>query len=56
MDGHDKSLWAGSFAGWMGWAFSHLRDVNDLLQTVLLLTSIAATVAAFIYHRSRTKR
>lgn len=51
MDGHDKSLWAGSFAGWMGWAFSHLREVNDLL-----LTSIAATVAAFIYHRSRTKR
>jgi len=52
----DKSLTLGSIVGWVGWIFSHLKEVNELLQTVLLVTSIFATVAAFIYHRSNTKR
>lgn len=56
MDTHDKVLQAGALSGWVGWFFSHVREVNDLLQTVLLITSIAATVVAIIYHRSRTKK
>ena len=56
MDAHDKGLWAGSAFGWVGWFFSHVREINDVLQTVLLLTSIAATIVAIVYHRSRTKR
>jgi hypothetical protein len=56
VDGTDRSLWLGAMGGWAGWFLSHLVEINHFLQFVLLVTSIAATWAAFSYHRSRTKK
>lgn len=47
---------AGAMVGWVGWVLSHLDQINGLLQTVLLLASIVATVVAIRYHLKRTPK
>lgn len=42
--------------GWLGWLISHIEQVNGLLQFVLLVTSIAATLVAMRYHWRRTPK
>lgn len=47
---------AGATVGWMGWALSHLDQINGLLQTILLIASIVATIVAIRYHWKRTPK
>jgi len=35
---------------WGTWIFSHIAQVNQLLQTLVFLTAIGASVAATWYH------
>jgi hypothetical protein len=42
-------------AGWSGWLFSHIAQINELAQFVLLITSIGATIVAMRYHWKKTK-
>jgi hypothetical protein len=41
--------------GWLAWIFSHMTEINQVLQFVLLLASIFATVSAGLYHRKKRK-
>ena len=43
-------------AGWGIWAFSHLAQLNEILQFVLLTMSIIATVIAIRYHLRNTPK
>lgn len=52
----EKVLPVGAAVGWFGWFTAHLAQINDILQFFLLLSSLAATWAAFVYHRSRTRK
>jgi hypothetical protein len=45
----------GVTVGWFGWIVSHVEQINGILQTILLLASIVATVIAARYHLKRTK-
>lgn len=36
--------------GWLGWVVSHITEVNSVLQAILLITSIVATLIAARYH------
>lgn len=47
---------AGAVVGWGGWVLSHLDQINGLLQTVLLIASIVATIVAIRYHLKRTPK
>ena len=47
---------SGVAVGWFGYLVSHLEQVNGVLQTVLLLASIVATVVAARYHWKRTPK
>lgn len=42
--------------GWGAWVASHLAQVNEVLQFVLLITSIAATILAMRYHWRNTPK
>ena len=42
--------------GWGTWVFSHIVEVNEVLQFVLLITSITATVIAIRYHVRNTPK
>jgi hypothetical protein len=41
---------SGAALGWLAWFFSHVKEINELLQFILLLASIFATIAAGLYH------
>ena len=42
--------------GWGAWAFSHIVQVNEVLQFILLSTSIVATCIAIRYHLRNTPK
>jgi len=42
--------------GWGAWVVSHLAEVNEVLQFVLLATSIIATLIAIRYHVKNTPK
>jgi len=42
--------------GWGAWAFSHITQVNEVLQFILLTTSIIATCIAIRYHLRNTPK
>lgn len=46
----------GVLAGWLGWVVSHITQINGVLQALLLLTSIVATLIAARYHFKRTPK
>ena len=46
----------GAIIGWAGWFLSHLDQINGVLQFVLLLSSIVATVFAARYHLRKTPK
>jgi hypothetical protein len=37
-------------SAWIGWLVSHITEINSILQTILLVTSIIATLIAARYH------
>lgn len=45
----------GAVIGWSGWFLSHLDQINGILQFLLLIASIAATVVAARYHWKKSK-
>lgn len=47
---------AGAAVGWFGWLLSHLDQINGLLQSLLLVLSIVATVVAIRYHIRKTPK
>jgi hypothetical protein len=55
-EAHQRVADAGVVIGWGGWLFSHLVDINLVLQTILLVASIVATVVAIIYHARRMSK
>lgn len=36
--------------GWLVWYFSHVAQINQMLQSIALLAAIFGTVAAGIFH------
>ena len=42
--------------GWGALAFSHLAELNQILQFILLVTSIIATLIAIRYHLRNTPK
>lgn len=42
--------------GWFGYIVSHIEQINGVLQLVLLVTSIIATIIAARYHFKRTPK
>jgi len=46
---------AGAAISWGGFFLSHLEQINGVLQTILLLVSIAAGCVAIRYHLSKTR-
>lgn len=53
---HRKIADLGAITSWTGWVLSHIGALNQVLQTVLLLVSIAAGLVAIRYHLKRTPR
>lgn len=51
---HRKLADSGAVVSWAGWIVSHVAAINALLQTVLLVVSIAAGLVAIRYHLKRT--
>jgi len=47
---------SGVAVGWFGYLISHLEQVNGVLQTLLLTSSIIATIIAARYHWKRTPK
>jgi hypothetical protein len=45
----------GAAIGWGTWILTHITQINEFAQFVLLVTSIVATVFAARYHFKRTK-
>jgi hypothetical protein len=46
----------GVAVGWFGYIVSHIEQINGVLQTVLLIASIIATIIAARYHLRRTPK
>ena len=46
----------GVAVGWFGYIISHIEQINGVLQTLLLVTSIVATFIAARYHWRRTPK
>lgn len=46
----------GAVVGWIGWFLSHLDQINGVLQFILLVSSIVATVVAARYHFKKTPK
>jgi hypothetical protein len=46
----------GVAVGWFGYIVSHAEQINGILQTILLITSIIATIIAARYHLRRTPK
>lgn len=42
--------------GWLGWTVSHITQINGVLQALLLITSIVATLIAARYHYLKTPK
>lgn len=40
-------------AAWGTWILTHISDINQYLQSIMLCVSIVATVAAGLYHFTR---
>lgn len=51
-----KAADSGVAAGWLGWTVSHIEQINGVLQALLLIISIAATLIAMRYHYKRTPK
>lgn len=41
---------AGAPFAWLAWLFSHITNINEVLQTFALISAIVASVAAALYH------
>lgn len=48
-----KAADGGVVVGWLGWVVSHIEQINGVLQAVLLVVSIVATLVAIRYHLKR---
>lgn len=53
---NQKAADGGVVVGWFVWIVSHIEQINGVLQAVLLLLSIVATLFAMRYHYKRTPR
>lgn len=51
----DKVTLGGMTVGWSGWFFSHLVQINELLQFLLFIASVILTVLAIV-HKWRRMR
>lgn len=52
----EKLAGGGLLAGWGAWVVAHVAAINGILQTVLLVVSIIATLLAARYHYRRTPK
>lgn len=55
MDTREHISITATIAGWIGWLVSHVAEINNVLQMILLVTSIIATVLAARYHWRMTR-
>lgn len=47
---------AGAVVAWGGWFMSHLAQLNEIMQFVLLAVSIVAGLVAIRYHLKKTPK
>lgn len=52
----DKVTAGGMAVGWTSWFFSHLAQINELIQFVLLISSATLTILAIVHKARRMKR
>lgn len=52
----EKAAFCGMVCGWGVWIVSHIQQINSVLQAVLLLASIVATLITARYYHRRTPK
>ena len=50
---HERLANGGAITAWVGWFFSHLSAVNEVIQFIVLMIALVSGMYALIYHRKR---
>jgi hypothetical protein len=57
MSDHGQKLAdSGAVVAWVAYILSHLPQINQVLQTLALVTAIFASIAAGLYHLRKWRR